>query len=161
MSCFLSRKLDFGPETAGIPNTRLWQAKERHRVDSKRFEFCLGELQIYGWTCEATGIGALVGYKRNTNYIIDRVHANPAMHIVLACQSGSTGIAVRALEKLPPEVKIDTLVMFASAPFAGICQANPEAIRQDLDPALLQSRRSPGVHETRIFARGGCAAALP
>jgi pimeloyl-ACP methyl ester carboxylesterase len=81
-----------------------------------------GELQIYDWTGEATGLGALVGYKRNqaeaqkvADYIVERVRSQPGVHFILTGHSGGTGIAVWALEKLPPDVKIDKMILLASA----------------------------------------------
>ena len=81
-----------------------------------------GELQIYDWTGEATGLGALVGYKRNqaeaqkiADYIVERVRSQPGVHFILTGHSGGTGIAIWALEKLPPDVKIDKMILLASA----------------------------------------------
>ena len=81
-----------------------------------------GELQIYDWTGESAGLGALRDYKRNqreaqkvADYITERVHTQPNVHIILTGHSGGTGIAIWALEKLAPDVKIDEVVLLASA----------------------------------------------
>jgi pimeloyl-ACP methyl ester carboxylesterase len=44
-----------------------------------------------------------------------RYRENPSRRIVITSHSGGTGIAVWALEKLPDDVKVDTVVMLASA----------------------------------------------
>lgn len=81
-----------------------------------------GELQVYDWTGEVAGIAALRSYKHNqveaqkvADYIADRAHKEPGLHITLTGHSGGTGIAVWALEKLPDDVKVDTVILLASA----------------------------------------------
>ena len=77
---------------------------------------------IYDWTGEDPGIAALHAYKRNqeqaqvvADLIADHFHRHPELHILLSGHSGGTGIAVWALEKLPADVKIDKLLLMASA----------------------------------------------
>ncbi|HZK80590.1 MAG TPA: hypothetical protein VFC46_05965 [Humisphaera sp.] len=81
-----------------------------------------GVLDVYDWTGEDPGIAALHAYKRNqeqaqivANLIADHFHRHPDVHILLSGHSGGTGIAVWALEKLPDDVKIDKLLLMASA----------------------------------------------
>lgn len=81
-----------------------------------------GQAQIYDWTGDDPGLGSLLGYKRNqvqaqkvADLITERFRKNPGLHIILAGHSGGTGIAVWALEKLPEDVKIDKLLLLASA----------------------------------------------
>ncbi len=81
-----------------------------------------GALEIYDWTGDEPGIASLHDYKRNqqearkvADYIAERVHAHPGMRVTLCGHSGGTGIAIWALEKLPDDVKIDNVILLASA----------------------------------------------
>jgi hypothetical protein len=81
-----------------------------------------GVMDVYDWTGEDPGIAALHAYKRNqeqaqivADMISDHFHRHPDLHILLSGHSGGTGIAVWALEKLPDDVKIDKLLLMASA----------------------------------------------
>jgi pimeloyl-ACP methyl ester carboxylesterase len=63
-----------------------------------------------------------VSFKRNqaeaqkvADLIIDHIRKQPASPIILSGHSGGTGIAVWALEKLPADIKIDKLILLASA----------------------------------------------
>ena len=49
------------------------------------------------------------------DFITDRVRRQPGLEFILCGHSGGTGIAVWALEKLPDDVKIDKLILLASA----------------------------------------------
>jgi pimeloyl-ACP methyl ester carboxylesterase len=81
-----------------------------------------GALDVYDWTGEDPGLPSLFAYKRNqaeaqkvADLITDHVHKNPGDRIILTGHSGGTGIAVWALEKLPADVKIDEVILLASA----------------------------------------------
>jgi hypothetical protein len=81
-----------------------------------------GALDIYDWTGTNPGIGSLLAYKRNqaeaqkvADLIVDRLLKHPDLHIILTGHSGGTGIAIWALEKLPANVKVDEVVLLASA----------------------------------------------
>jgi pimeloyl-ACP methyl ester carboxylesterase len=80
------------------------------------------QVDIYDWTGDDPGLHALLARKRNmeesrkiADLIADRVHKDPNLHIILSGHSGGTGIAVWALEMLPPDVKVDKLLLLASA----------------------------------------------
>lgn len=80
------------------------------------------EVQIFDWTAGDPGLGALGGLQRNlaqAQRIADRIvqihRADPNRRIILTSHSGGTGLAVWALERLPDDVRVDTLVMLASA----------------------------------------------
>lgn len=80
-----------------------------------------GEIQLYDWVLNP-GIPALRAQEHNRKeakkvaaLILDRRKAHPNEPIVLTGHSAGTGVAVWALEGLPDDVKIDTLVMLASA----------------------------------------------
>ena len=81
-----------------------------------------GDLQIYDWTEHDIGLNALLAFERNHNeakliarMITDRFDSDPTAPIYLSCHSGGGGLAVWALEALPPRVRIESLVMIAPA----------------------------------------------
>ena len=83
------------------------------------------------------GIGSLLAYKHNqaeaqkvADLIVDRLQKQPGLHIILTGHSGGTGVAVWALEKLPADVKVDEVILLASALSPGY----------DLSPALAHVR---------------------
>ncbi len=81
-----------------------------------------GAIQIYDWTGDAPGIPALRAHKRHqeeaatvAQMIKDRRRQSPDGRIVLTAHSGGTGIAVYALEMLPGDVKVDTVLLLSPA----------------------------------------------
>ncbi|HET6247438.1 MAG TPA: hypothetical protein VFE47_07075 [Tepidisphaeraceae bacterium] len=81
-----------------------------------------GALDVYDWTGTNPGIGALLAYKRNheqaqkvADMIVEHIRKQPNQHVILTGHSGGTGIAVWALEKLPADVKVDEVILLASA----------------------------------------------
>jgi len=80
------------------------------------------DLEIYDWTCNDRGLDALLAYKRNHQQALvvaqkleHQFREHPQTPILLTAHSGGTGIAVWALEALPADVKVDTVVLLASA----------------------------------------------
>lgn len=78
--------------------------------------------RIYDWTNGNPGIPALGGYERNlaesakvSTTIATMARENPERKLIITAHSGGAGLAVWALERLPEDVKIDTLVMIAPA----------------------------------------------
>lgn len=81
-----------------------------------------GDVDTYDWTGGNVGIQALHGFARNheqakviARKIIARRRANPAGSIYLTCHSGGAGLAVWALEDLPPDIHIQGLIFMAPA----------------------------------------------
>jgi hypothetical protein len=81
-----------------------------------------GPISTYDWTANDPGIDALLSYKRNREQaakveqqIEEKLRKDPKLRITLTCHSGGTGIAVWALESLPEGMKVQTLVLLASA----------------------------------------------
>jgi pimeloyl-ACP methyl ester carboxylesterase len=77
---------------------------------------------IYDWTENDPGIHALQSYDRNraeakavADLIAAHVAADPTSPIYLTAHSGGTAIAIWALEDLPPEIKVKTLLLMAPA----------------------------------------------
>jgi pimeloyl-ACP methyl ester carboxylesterase len=80
------------------------------------------QVQIYDWTDGKPGIAALVNYEANqhqaqaiADIIMQARRSDPKRRIILTSHSGGTGLAVWALEKLPDDVQVDTLLLLASA----------------------------------------------
>lgn len=80
------------------------------------------EIELYDWTGVDEGLIALAKTQRHDEQStlvarkIERIASdNPNRPIIITSHSGGTGIAVWALEKLPEDLKIDTLVMIQSA----------------------------------------------
>jgi hypothetical protein len=79
-------------------------------------------LVICDWTENDPGIAALQGYARNrreaqriANLIVAHATADPGSPIYLTAHSGGCGLAVWALEKLPPNLSVRTLLLIAPA----------------------------------------------
>ncbi|HVT89213.1 MAG TPA: hypothetical protein VHD56_10205 [Tepidisphaeraceae bacterium] len=80
------------------------------------------QIEIYDWTKGNPGMPALTNYERNrleaknvTDLLVKVHRADPSRRIMITCHSGGGGIAIWALEQLPDDVQIDTLLMVASA----------------------------------------------
>jgi hypothetical protein len=81
-----------------------------------------GNLVICDWTGDDPGIAALQGYSRNrvqaqriADLIVAHHTADPNSPIYLTAHSGGCGLAVWALEKLPPEISVRTVLLMAPA----------------------------------------------
>ena len=95
------------------------------------------DVEIYDWTATDVGLSALYARQRHqreadvvATKITQRFRADPRTRIYLSGHSGGTGIALWALERLPPDVKVESLLMLASA-------MSPS---YDLSPALRHVR---------------------
>lgn len=95
------------------------------------------QTEIHDWTGARRGLLALLderGNRAEADRIADRViqlrRAEPSCQIILTAHSGGAGLAAWALERLPPDVSIDTLVLLAPALSADY----------DLTPALRRVR---------------------
>jgi pimeloyl-ACP methyl ester carboxylesterase len=81
-----------------------------------------GTITLYDWTEHDPGLDALLNHDRNmgeavkvASQIEERLTKDPQLEITLTAHSGGTGIAVWALERLPEGMKVQTLVLLASA----------------------------------------------
>jgi hypothetical protein len=77
---------------------------------------------VYDWTENDPGIHALQAYDRNqkesqkiAEMIIAHKQADPTSPIYLTAHSGGCGLAIWALEKLPPDVNVQIVVLIAPA----------------------------------------------
>ncbi len=80
------------------------------------------EFQIYDWTGGEIGITALQQRQRHpvearkvADLILKQYKSSPGTPIYLSCHSGGTAIITWALELLPEEVKVESVLMFAPA----------------------------------------------
>ncbi len=78
--------------------------------------------EVVDWTRQYRGLlalGQVDHHKREAKMLADHITTiyrdDPRTRITLTAHSGGTGIAVWALELLPDDVKIDTLLLLASA----------------------------------------------
>ena len=81
-----------------------------------------GTIDVRDWPGDDAGLGALFGRQRNereaqavADTITARAREHPDARIVLTAHSGGTGILVWALEKLPADVRVDTVLLLAPA----------------------------------------------
>lgn len=77
---------------------------------------------IYDWTCNDPGMNALHAYARNqqqakkiADALAGRYHDDPRGTIFLTGHSGGAGLVIWALEKLPPEVMVDSVILLSPA----------------------------------------------
>ena len=82
----------------------------------------MADMQIYDWTGADRGIVALGSTARHAeqaakvaDMITAAYRADPNRRIILTSHSAGTGVAIWALEKLPDDVQIDTLLLMQSA----------------------------------------------
>ena len=81
-----------------------------------------GDIDVRDWPGDEPGLAALFARRRNdaeakvvADMIVERARTHPRVRIVLTGHSGGAGIAVWALEKLPADVKVDTVLLLAPA----------------------------------------------
>lgn len=80
------------------------------------------EMVMYDWTGKDPGIRALLSRKKNEQHaqiVADQItqvyRADPTRPIQVTAHSGGTGIAVWALEKLPEDVVVESVLLLAPA----------------------------------------------
>jgi len=105
------------------------------------------EFVLYDWTGDKPGIPALLARQRNdqeAQAVADQItrtfRADPARPIHVTAHSGGTGIAVWALEKLPDDVHVESVLLLAPA-------LSPE---YDLSRALKHVRKAMFVFTSRF-----------
>jgi pimeloyl-ACP methyl ester carboxylesterase len=81
-----------------------------------------GETEIYDWTEADPGLSALWSRRRNereaqriSEKIIQIVKNDPTVRITITAHSGGAGLAVWALQRLPENVHVQTLLLLSSA----------------------------------------------
>ena len=91
-------------------------------IDALRAGGFAGKAQVWDWTGELFPISALWAHARQraeARRIADRIcelrTQSPAAPLVLVGHSAGAGVAVMALEDLPPAVRVDEIVLLAPA----------------------------------------------
>ena len=81
-----------------------------------------GQIDIYDWTGDQAGLGTLLNRKRNdeqaeqiASKIVTLEHEDPLARVVIISHSGGTGLIIWALEKLPSNVKVESVILLSSA----------------------------------------------
>jgi pimeloyl-ACP methyl ester carboxylesterase len=99
----------------------------------------LADVDLFDWVGGEEGLNALANVPKHeeqstraAELLTKAYREHPDRPIVLTGHSAGTGVAVWALEKLPPDVKVDTLLMLQSALSPGY----------DLSKALSHVRRA-------------------
>jgi hypothetical protein len=79
-------------------------------------------IRVHDWTGADAGLAALMATQRHKDeskhveqIILDELEVNPETHITVSAHSAGAGIIAWALEQLPPDKKIDTLLLIAPA----------------------------------------------
>jgi hypothetical protein len=97
-------------------------AFDRWWIDALRDGDAADHTSLYDWTCHDPGIDALQAYERNrreaakvAQLIRRQCESDPTGHVILTAESGGTGIVIFALEKLPPRMKVDQVLLIAPA----------------------------------------------
>jgi hypothetical protein len=99
-------------------------ARRSHRPgDGARYSANFaGTIQVFDWTANDPGMDALLAYKRNHNQarkiagiLAQRRAADPAGKLLLTSHSGGGGLAIWALEDLPPGVMVDDALLMSPA----------------------------------------------
>jgi len=82
----------------------------------------VADMEAFDWTDHLGWIGALQAYQHNKDQaqkvadrIAERQRADPDQPVLVTASSGGTGIALWALERLPPGMQVDSIVLIAPA----------------------------------------------
>jgi pimeloyl-ACP methyl ester carboxylesterase len=111
-----------GPLLIHLPGIEGYLNCDRHLILGLQDGGLPGHLAVYDWTEYDPGLDSLHAYRRNhleaqrvADMIVDHLKIDPTDPIILSSHSGGCGIAVWALEKLPPGVQVQSLLLLAPA----------------------------------------------
>ena len=128
-----ARITDKGPLLLHFPGIAGPRWCDRRLLAGLRDGSVKANFVIYDWTEHDPGIHALQAYQRNqreakkiADLLVAHAAADPDSPIDLTAHSGGCALAVWALEKLPADVKVQTVLLIAPALSPGY----------DLTPAL-------------------------
>lgn len=105
-----------------LPGIAGEQNLDRRFIRGLRAGGCDGAIEIFDWTAKDPGLGALFARKRNEQQaekvagkIQQILKDEPGAKLRIVCHSGGAGIAAWALERLPDDAKIESIVFIAPA----------------------------------------------
>jgi pimeloyl-ACP methyl ester carboxylesterase len=105
-----------------LPGIAGPQNLDRRFIRGLREGGCEGTIEIYDWTAHDPGLSALLSRKRNeqqADKVAEKIQQilkdEPGVKLRIVCHSGGAGIAVWALERLPDNAKIESIVFIAPA----------------------------------------------
>jgi hypothetical protein len=111
-----------GPLLLHLPGISGYLGCDRRLIAGLKQGGVAGKIQVYDWTDHDPGLHALHAYDRNraeaqrvADMIVAHLKVDPASPIYLTAHSGGCGIAVWALEKLPADAQVDTVLLLAPA----------------------------------------------
>jgi pimeloyl-ACP methyl ester carboxylesterase len=118
----LARVTQSGPLLLHLPGIGGPRGCDYHLLSGLRFGGIGANIVLYDWTAEQPGIHALQAYEQNhdqaqkiAELLAAHASADPNSKIYLTAHSGGCALAVWALEKLPPNVKVQTVLLLAPA----------------------------------------------
>jgi pimeloyl-ACP methyl ester carboxylesterase len=105
-----------------LPGIAGEQNLDRRFIQGLRAGGCEGTIEICDWTANDPGLGALLARKRNdrqADKLAEKLQQilkdEPGVKLRIVCHSGGAGIAAWALERLPDDAKIESIVFIAPA----------------------------------------------
>jgi pimeloyl-ACP methyl ester carboxylesterase len=105
-----------------LPGIAGEQNLDRRFIRGLRAGGCEGTIEIYDWTAKDPGLGALLARKRNekqADKVAEKIQQilkdEPGVKLRIVCHSGGAGIVAWALERLPDDAKIESVVFIAPA----------------------------------------------
>jgi pimeloyl-ACP methyl ester carboxylesterase len=111
-----------GPLLLHLPGVGGYLGCDRRMLAGLRDAGVDAHIVVYDWTEHDPGIHALQAYDRNqreaqtiADLIAAHAAADPDSPIYITAHSGGCGLAAWALEKLPADVKVQTVILIAPA----------------------------------------------
>lgn len=111
-----------GPLLLHLPGVGGYLGCDRRMLSGLRDAGINAHIVVYDWTENDPGIHALQAYQRNqrearkiADLIAAHAAADPDSPIYITAHSGGCGLAAWAMENLPPEVKVQTVLFMAPA----------------------------------------------
>jgi pimeloyl-ACP methyl ester carboxylesterase len=105
-----------------LPGIAGARSLDRRFIRGLRAGGCEGTIEIYDWTDNDPGLSALLSRKRNereAEKVAEKIQQilkdEPGVKLRIVCHSGGAGIAAWALERLPDDAKIESIVFIAPA----------------------------------------------